>query len=33
LNSQKMTPNQPYQLKHGDIISMGKLRVQLMIRR
>jgi hypothetical protein len=33
LNSKKMTPNQPYQLKHGDIISMGKLRVQLMIRR
>ena len=33
LNSQKMTPNQPYQLKHGDIITMGKLRVQLMVRR
>jgi pSer/pThr/pTyr-binding forkhead associated (FHA) protein len=33
LNSQKMTPNQPYQLKHGDVITLGKLRVQLMVRR
>lgn len=33
LNSQKMTPNQPYQLKHGDVITLGKLRVQLMIRK
>ena len=33
LNGKRMTPNQLYQLKHGDIISMGKLRVQLMIRR
>jgi FHA domain len=33
LNSKKMTPNQPYPLKHGDIISLGKLRVQLMVRK
>lgn len=33
LNGRKMTPNQPYQLKHGDVISMGKLRAQLMIQR
>ena len=33
LNNQKMTPNQPYQLKHGDVITLGKLRVQLMVRR
>ena len=33
LNSQKMTPNQPYELEHGDVITLGKLRVQLMVRR
>ena len=33
LNNQKMTPNQPYILRHGDVLTMGKLRVQLIIRR
>lgn len=32
LNNQKMTPNQPYMLRHGDVITMGKLRAQLIIR-
>jgi hypothetical protein len=33
LNGQKLTPNQTYPLKHGDIITLGKLKVQLLIRR
>jgi pSer/pThr/pTyr-binding forkhead associated (FHA) protein len=33
LNGQKMAPNQTYHLKHGDIITLGKLKVQLLIRR
>ncbi len=33
LNGQKMTPNQTYSLKHGDILTLGKLRIQLLVRR
>lgn len=32
LNGQKIPPHKPFPLKHGDILSLGKLRIQLLIR-
>jgi pSer/pThr/pTyr-binding forkhead associated (FHA) protein len=33
LNGQKMTPNKPYPITHGDIFSMGKMKIQLLVNR
>ena len=33
LNGQKIPPHKPYQIKHGDVITLGKLKIQLLIRR
>jgi hypothetical protein len=33
LNGQKLIPHRPYSIKHGDILILGKLRIQLLIRR
>jgi hypothetical protein len=33
LNGQKMTPNKPYPITHGDIFSLGKMKIQLLINR
>jgi pSer/pThr/pTyr-binding forkhead associated (FHA) protein len=33
LNGQKMTPNKPYPITHGDIISLGKMKIQVLINR
>ncbi len=33
LNGQKLPPHKPYQIKHGDVITLGKLKIQLLIRR
>lgn len=32
LNGRKLNPNEAYNLSHGDILSLGKLRVQVIIR-
>ncbi len=32
LNGKKLNPNEAYNLSHGDILSLGKLRVQVIIR-
>ena len=33
LNGQKMTPNKPYPITHGDIFTLGKMKIQLLINR
>jgi pSer/pThr/pTyr-binding forkhead associated (FHA) protein len=33
LNGQKMIPNKPYPITHGDIFSLGKMKIQLLINR
>jgi pSer/pThr/pTyr-binding forkhead associated (FHA) protein len=33
LNGNRLTPQQPYHLQHGDIQSLGKLKIQILIRR
>jgi hypothetical protein len=33
LNGQKMTPNKAYPITHGDIFSLGKMKVQLLVNR
>ncbi len=33
LNGQKLTPNKPYPITHGDIISLGKMKIQLLVNR
>jgi hypothetical protein len=33
LNGQKMTPNKPYRVTHGDIFSLGKMKIQLLVNR
>jgi pSer/pThr/pTyr-binding forkhead associated (FHA) protein len=33
LNGQKLPPHKPYPIKHGDILILGKLKIQLLIRR
>ncbi len=33
LNGQKMTPNKPYPITHGDIFSLGKMKIQVLVNR
>ena len=33
LNGQKMTPNKPYPITHGDIFTIGKMKIQLLVNR
>jgi hypothetical protein len=33
LNGQKITPNKPYPITHGDIFILGKLKIQLLVNR
>lgn len=33
LNGKKMTPNKPYPITHGDIFSLGKMKIQLLVNR
>jgi hypothetical protein len=33
VNGQKITPQIAYPLKHGDVIALGKLKIQILIRR
>jgi pSer/pThr/pTyr-binding forkhead associated (FHA) protein len=33
LNGQKLSPNKPYPITHGDIFSLGKMKIQLLINR
>lgn len=33
LNGQKLPPHRPFPAKHGDIVTLGKLRIQLLIRK
>jgi len=33
LNGQKLTPNKPYPITHGDIFSLGKMKIQLLVNR
>jgi len=33
LNGQKMSPNKPYPITHGDIIILGKMKIQLLVNR
>jgi len=33
LNGLKLSPNSPSPIKHGDILTLGKLKIQLLIRR
>ena len=33
LNGQKLPPHKPYQIKHGDVLTLGKLKIQFLIRR
>jgi pSer/pThr/pTyr-binding forkhead associated (FHA) protein len=33
LNGQKMIPNKPYPITHGDIFSLGKMKIQLLVNR
>ncbi len=33
LNGQKMVPNRPYPITHGDIFSLGKMKIQLLVSR
>jgi pSer/pThr/pTyr-binding forkhead associated (FHA) protein len=33
LNGQKLPAHKPYQIKHGDVLTLGKLKIQLLIRR
>jgi pSer/pThr/pTyr-binding forkhead associated (FHA) protein len=33
LNGEKLPPHRPYPVKHGDILVLGKLRIQLLIRK
>jgi pSer/pThr/pTyr-binding forkhead associated (FHA) protein len=33
LNGQKMTPNKPYRITHGDIFSLGKMKIQFLVNR
>jgi len=32
LNGQRIPPHKPYELKHGDILTLGKLKLQILIR-
>lgn len=33
LNGQKVSPNKPYPVTHGDIIILGKMKIQLLVNR
>lgn len=33
LNGQKITPNKPYPITHGDIFILGKMKIQLLVNR
>lgn len=33
LNGQKLSPNKPYPITHGDIFSLGKMKIQLLVNR
>ncbi len=33
LNGQKLSPNQPYPITHGDIFVLGKMKIQLLVNR
>lgn len=33
LNGQKLTPNKPYPISHGDIFTLGKMKIQLLVNR
>lgn len=33
LNGQKLIPNKPYQITHGDIFSLGKMKIQVLVNR
>jgi hypothetical protein len=33
LNGQKLPPNKPHLVNHGDILTLGKLKLQILIRR
>jgi pSer/pThr/pTyr-binding forkhead associated (FHA) protein len=33
LNDQKMAPNKPYPITHGDIFTLGKMKIQLLVNR
>ena len=33
LNGQKLSPNKPYPLTHGDIFILGKMKIQLLVNR
>ncbi len=33
LNGQKMVPNKPYPITHGDIFTLGKMNIQLLVNR
>ena len=33
LNGQKLTPNKPYPITHGDIFTLGKMKIQLLVNR
>jgi pSer/pThr/pTyr-binding forkhead associated (FHA) protein len=33
INGQKMAPNKPYPITHGDIFTLGKMKVQLLVNR
>ena len=33
LNGQKISPNKPYPITHGDIFTLGKMKIQLLVNR
>lgn len=33
LNGQKLSPHKPYPISHGDIFSLGKMKIQLLVNR
>ncbi len=33
LNGQKLSPHKPYPITHGDIFSLGKMKIQLLVNR
>ena len=33
LNGQRLTPNKPYPITHGDIFTLGKMKIQLLVNR
>ena len=33
LNGQKISPNKPYPITHGDIFTLGEMKIQLLVNR